>query len=196
MKYIIDTAPLLNFLAAGEQNILIQYAKYRRADLCVPQMVDLEVHGHFDYPLNRFKGTPAEGTWGKVAGTHIKILPDDFDTAYGRSLMIELRFIRPPSANHTKKDLGEDMVMAHAAVLAVQGHEVEILLDERKAVERFTHYITVHLDRRFPCAGSRITFLTTHDLVAVCQPEWMSKTRDRDALIKSLARFDDGLVAG
>jgi len=195
VKFLLDTAPLLNFLAAGEQNVLIQYAHSRGSRLCVAQIVESEVLGHFENPLNRFKGTAAEGTWRKVVGVHIQVLHDDLYTPYGDRVRRELAFIRPPASGRGRKDLGEDLTMAHAAVLALDGHEVEMLIDEQRAVARFNAYLTMHLDRRYPGTSARITFTSTRTVIDAADTAWLNKAADKKQLLQRLAAFDDGLVA-
>lgn len=193
MKLLLDAAPLLNFLAAGEVNVLIQYAAREGRDLCVPDVVDQEAQGHFTNPLNRFARTGAEGTWSKVRLSRVSVLGADLGSSYGQAVLRELRFIRPPTQTHCRKDLGEDMAMAHAAVAAIDGHDVKILIDEERAIVRFETYLSNHLERRFPGASQRISFIRTRTVVDSADPQWLTKCKTGDELYAALARFDDGL---
>jgi hypothetical protein len=45
VSILLDAGPSLNFLAVGQQNILIQVAASRSLQLAAPQRVDTEVEG-------------------------------------------------------------------------------------------------------------------------------------------------------
>lgn len=66
MSVILDAGPTLNFLAVGQQTVLISLANKGGLQLTVPQRVDHEVLGMCNDP--RFAKTPAQATWRKAEG--------------------------------------------------------------------------------------------------------------------------------
>ena len=76
MSILLDAGPSLNFLAVGQQNILIQIAQPQKLRLAAPARVDSEVIGMSR--SDRFKNTGVRTTWNalKSAG-RVEILPDE-----------------------------------------------------------------------------------------------------------------------
>ena len=76
MSVILDAGPSLNFLAVGQQDVLIKTAAALNAQLCAPQRVEHEVLGKSRDIL--FARTPVAATWRKLTkDRHITILDDD-----------------------------------------------------------------------------------------------------------------------
>ena len=60
MSILLDAGPSLNFLAVGQQNILIQIAQSQKLRLAAPARVDSEVIGMSRD--NRFRSTAVQRT--------------------------------------------------------------------------------------------------------------------------------------
>lgn len=75
MSVLLDAGPCLNFLAVGQQNILIQVAASRDLQIAAPQRVDTEVLGMVRD--RRFSRTGVRGTWETLkASGRVQILDD------------------------------------------------------------------------------------------------------------------------
>jgi hypothetical protein len=79
VSVLLDAGPALNFLAVGQQGVLIRAAELGGLQLSVPERVDREVLGMCRSTL--FAATPAAATWRKlkVAG-RVVVLPDALTT--------------------------------------------------------------------------------------------------------------------
>lgn len=66
MGVLLDASLTLNFLAVGQQTVLISVANKGGLQLTVPQRVDREVLGMCKDP--RFAKKPAQATWRKLKG--------------------------------------------------------------------------------------------------------------------------------
>lgn len=75
MNLLLDAGPALNFLAVGQQGVLIQLAAAGSLQLAAPERVDHEVRGKAQ--ADRFRRTGALGTWQKMtAAGRIQLLSD------------------------------------------------------------------------------------------------------------------------
>ena len=80
-----------------------------------------------------------------------------------------------------QKDVGEDMVMAHALVLRAQGLRVAVLIDEVRGQQE--------------AARLRLPVLSTEKVLkAVARQAWISSKQEMRDIYTQLRRFDDGLV--
>ena len=79
MSVLLDAGPSLNFLAVGQENILIQAATSANLGLAVPARVEKEI---LSVSQNtRFQRSPAEATWRRLRSTgHIDVLDDTLTT--------------------------------------------------------------------------------------------------------------------
>lgn len=88
MRILLDAGPSLNFMAVGQENILIQAAKFAQLKLAAPERVDIEVRGKCrDHRFAR-RGALNKWTTLTTAG-RIDVLSDElvagaFTEAIGR----------------------------------------------------------------------------------------------------------------
>jgi hypothetical protein len=79
VRILLDAGPCLNFLAAGQQNILIQIAQSQKLRLAAPARIDSEVIGMSRN--DRFKSTGVRTTWNALKSSgRMEILPDELTT--------------------------------------------------------------------------------------------------------------------
>jgi hypothetical protein len=129
MSVLLDAGPSLNFLAVGQENVLIEAAASANLNLAVPARVEKEILGVCQGA--RFRRSPVEATWRKLRSAgRIGVLDDTLSTQ--PFIDAVTRVSGQPAHNRvrTGKSLGEIMVLAHASVLAQQGHDVYVLIDE------------------------------------------------------------------
>lgn len=82
MSVLLDAGPVLNFLAVGQQDALLQVATTAQLRLSTPEQVDVEIRRQATQA--RFVKTAAGATWTKLkAGKHVTVLPDDLDGPVG-----------------------------------------------------------------------------------------------------------------
>lgn len=125
---IIDAGPALTFLARRDTTRIL-YAGLGVADLLAPEQVEYEVIRKSRTDKQRF-GT-AEATWKKiVAANRITVLPDD-ETPELAAAVQRLCLMPMSERMRRQRDLGELMVIAHAAVRAGAGDDVAVLIQER-----------------------------------------------------------------
>ena len=88
----------LNFLAVGQENILIQVAASRGLQLAAPAKVEREIIGMCKDP--RFSRTAVSGTWDKLKSAHRVIVPDDevVEDAFTAAERFLSLYILPPTA--------------------------------------------------------------------------------------------------
>ncbi len=125
---IIDAGPALTFLARKETTRIL-YGGLGTAELFAPEQVEREVIRKSRQDKQRF-GT-AEATWKKIAAAHrLTVLPDDETKDLAAAVQ---RLCRMPMSERIReqRDLGELMVIAHAAVRAEAGEDVAVLIQER-----------------------------------------------------------------
>ena len=125
---IIYAGPSINFFSINKERLLFSIL----GALSAPEAVEKEVlrKAHQD---KRFSA--AERVWRKLPPRLLRILSDD--VTKGLSIAVE-RISGVPYARrmHSSKDLGETMVIAHAAVAAEAGEDVVILIDDGDGVDR------------------------------------------------------------
>jgi hypothetical protein len=125
---IIDAGPALTFLARKDTTRIL-YAGLGTADLLAPEQVEHEVIRKSRKEKRRFGA--AEATWKKiVAANRLTVLPDD-ETAELAAAVQRLCLMPMSERMRQQKDLGELLVIAHAAVRAEAGEDVAVLIQER-----------------------------------------------------------------
>jgi hypothetical protein len=125
---IIDAGPALTFLARKDTTRIL-YAGLGTSRLYAPEQVEREVIRKSRKEKRRF-GT-AEATWKKVVDAkRLTVLADDETADLAAAVQ---RLCRMPMSQRMRhqQDLGELMVIAHAAVRAEAGQDVAILIQER-----------------------------------------------------------------
>lgn len=129
MSIFLDAGPSLNFLAVGQENILIQLAASRGLQLSAPTKVDTEVTGMCKDP--RFAATAALRTWTKLkSAQRVTILSDALTNTAFATAVTRISGMPAHQRVRTPKSLGEIMVGAHASLLAQAGERVYILMDD------------------------------------------------------------------
>jgi hypothetical protein len=125
---IIDAGPALTFLARKDTTRIL-YAGLGRADLLAPTQVEREVIRKSRQEKRRFGA--AEATWNTiVAANRLTVLPDD-ETAELAAAVQRLCLMPMSERMRQQQDLGELLVIAHAAVRAEAGDDVAVLIQER-----------------------------------------------------------------
>lgn len=115
MSILLDAGPSLNFLAVGQQNILIQIARSQKLRLAAPARVDSEVIGMSR--SDRFKGTAVRATWTTLKSSgRVEILPDELTTQQFADAAARISGMPVRDRVRDRKSLGEIMVLAHASV--------------------------------------------------------------------------------
>lgn len=125
---IIDAGPALTFLARKDTTRIL-YTGLGTVDLLAPEQVEREVLRKSRQDKKRFGA--AEAAWKKiVAANRLTVLPDDETAELSAAVQ---RLCRMPMSLRMRqqKDLGELLVIAHAAVRAEAGDDVAILIQER-----------------------------------------------------------------
>ena len=142
-KFIFaDTSVLLNFICAGEQDLLLRFVGDEQ--LHVPEAVKDEVERKLETPKFRSGST----TWTSlVTHGHVKVLEDD----YGR-LWKHIRLFSGPgytTQGGMAKNLGEYTAIAHCLTLLeddptvktaiiIDDEEAKRLINKRQAAKVFT----------------------------------------------------------
>ncbi|MFA7323427.1 MAG: hypothetical protein WC005_03625 [Candidatus Nanopelagicales bacterium] len=188
MSVLLDAGPALNFLAVGQQNLLIQIASQSGLDLQAPERIDKEVLGKVNDP--RFQRTGVESTWKKLkfAG-RLQILSDDITDPLFATAISRISGVPASQRVRTGKDLGEIMVMAHASVLVQAGVDVYVLMDEgdgRQIVKREQMWLTSK-----GAVGSLVLWSTRQVLEHAASQGWLPDGWQR--VYNRMRQFDDGL---
>lgn len=170
MSVLLDAGPTLNFLAAGQQGVLIRTAERRDLQLTVPERVDREVFGKSQSAL--FKRTPASATWRKLKSTsRIAILSDDLTTAPFIAAVTRISGMPAEKRLTDRNSLGEIMVLAHASMLAQAGTDVFVLMDERDGRSRCGRE-KQWLERHD--VPGRLTLWSTRQVLKQADPDWFA----------------------
>lgn len=125
---IIDAGPALTFLARKDTTRIL-FAGLGTADLLAPEQVEDEVIRKSHKDKRRFGA--AEATWNKVVSANrLTVLPDD-ETPELAAAVQRLCLMPMSERMRQQQDLGELLVIAHAAVRADAGEDVAVLIQER-----------------------------------------------------------------
>lgn len=168
MSFLLDAGPSLNFLAVGQENVLIGAATTWGSSLAVPANVDREITRQGLQP--QFSSTAAGATWAKLkAAGRVSVLSDDITLAPMTFAAAIARIAGIPAPQRVKdqKSLGEIMVLAHASVLVQQGAGVFVLMDEQDGRERAAKE---HRWLRGQRATGRLRVLGTQELLEQAEP--------------------------
>ena len=125
---IIDAGPSINFFSINKERLLFSVL----GALSAPEAVKKEVlrKAHQD---KRFSA--AGRVWRKLPSSLLQILSDD-ETKELSIAVERINGIPFTQRMHFSKDLGETMVIAHAAVAAEAGEDVVILIDDNDGIRR------------------------------------------------------------
>lgn len=193
MSIVLDAGPALNFLAVGQQNVLIQMAAAAGADLAAPKRIDDEIEGQSK--SNRFRRTAVRNTWRTLKSSGRITLLDDsllrdprFDAAIGRISGVEAA-----DRKKTRKNLGEILVLAHASVFVQDGETVYVLMDESDGRRRAKSERAWLRQQRAP--GQLVLWNTQEVLEAAeRQPGWITGGLTAEQVYKAMKPFDDGIT--
>lgn len=118
----MDAGPGLNFFSLNKERLLFSTL----GPLSAPEAVAEEILRKAQKD-RRFAAS--ERVWRKLPEQLMKVLPDEATEALAAAV---LRITKTPFQDRvrTPKDLGETMAIAHAAVLADQGTDVIVLMDD------------------------------------------------------------------
>lgn len=122
---IIDAGPALTFLARKDTTRIL-YAGLGAVDLLAPEQVEQEVIRKSRKEKQRFGA--AEAVWKKiVSANRLTVLGDDETAELAAAVQ---RLCRMPMSERMRqqRDLGELLVIAHAAVRAEAGGDVAVLI--------------------------------------------------------------------
>lgn len=190
MGVILDAGPLLNFLAVGQQNVLIQLAQSQGLDLSVPEVVDREVQ-NLCVRDRRFASSPAPATWRKLIDTkRILILSDELTDD---ALLTAISRVSGVAAETRRRDpasLGEILVIAHGSVLAQQGSNVYLLIDDGDGRRRAKQEIAFLKQKG---TAGRMYLWSTRQILEQVDPAWFHQGKKAKEVYNRMRAFDDGL---
>jgi hypothetical protein len=191
MSVLLDAGPTLNFLAVGQQTVLIAVADKGGLQLAVPQRVDHEVLGMCKDP--RFARTPAQATWRKLKGAgRVVVVADELTTAVFTEAVTRISGVPASERVKSGRSLGEIMVLAHASALAQGGTDVFVLLDDgdgRHRCHREQEWLERH---RGP---GRLVLWSTPQVLKQADPSWFVGGLTWRRVYEKMREFDDGLLA-
>ncbi|MHB1431888.1 MAG: PIN domain-containing protein [Streptosporangiaceae bacterium] len=191
MSVLLDAGPTLNFLAVGQQTVLISVADKGGLQLTVPQRVDHEVLGMCRDP--RFARTPAQATWRKLRGSgRVVVVPDELTTTVFTDAVTRISGVPASERVKARRSLGEIMVLAHASSLAQGGADVFVLLDDgdgRVRCKREQGW----LERNG--ASGQLVLWSTRQVLKQADPSWFAGGLTWQQVYERMREFDDGLLA-
>lgn len=192
MTVLLDAGPALNFLAVGQQNILVRAAASANLQLAAPRRVDAEVRGMTKNP--RFARTGALSTWSRMcAADRIRILDDTLDGNPDFTSAVT-RVSGKPAKDRVRdgKSLGEILVIAHASTRAQTGQDVFILIDDGDGRTRAQREIAWLTRQQAP---GRVTLWKTQQVLhaAKSQPGWIVDGLTAEQVYEKMRAFDEGL---
>lgn len=191
MSILLDAGPSLNFMAVGQENILIQAAKFAQLKLAAPERADIEVRGKCRD--HRFARTGALNKWTTLTTAgRIDVLSDEL--VAGAFTEVIGRISGKPAQQRVreKPSLGEIMVLAHASTLAQEGANAFVLIDEGDGRRRARKEIAWLSKTGAP--GS-ITMWSTVQVLqhAGTQKGWIKHGLTWQQVYAQMRPFDDGL---
>lgn len=143
---IMDAGPGLNFFSLQQERLLFSML----GALCIPEAVETEIRRRARQD-RRF--TAADAVLRKLPERLLEVLSDDLTEDLARAVG---RISHGPAQDRLRvsKDLGETLVIAHAAVRAEAGADVIVLIDDSGGC-RTAAAEARRLDR-LRCAGSPV----------------------------------------
>ena len=191
MSILLDAGPSLNFLAVGQENILIQAAASQKLQLAAPARVDTEITGMARSP--RFERTRVRTTWATLKNSNrVEILPDELTSQQFTDAVSRISGMQAQSRVRDSKSLGEIMVLAHASVYVQQGINVFVLIDEgdgRQRAGKETRWL------RDQGCSSMLTLWSTRQVLqeAGRRTGWIKGVKTWEQVYDAMTAFDDGL---
>jgi hypothetical protein len=125
---ILDAGPSLNFLATGNQNLLVQALRSIRSQILMPDQVEIEVRRKSaTKPGFEQAGVRLDRL---LAGKQLSILDSPVDLPGLGYWVRRLEKTSLAERLNDSKDLGEIIVIAHALRLREQQQRAVVLIDE------------------------------------------------------------------
>ncbi len=198
MTLIIDASSCIHFLAAGQQNILIQFAAKLNAKLAVSECVNEEIKRTLE--TRKFVRTGGLKRWNSMS-SRVQLLSDELNRSSAlHQALIDLHNSdsRANSSLNQRltesRDLGEFLSVGHALKFAREGVTVIVVVDDRygrKLVKNAQQILRIE-------GGSarNIRLADTRLLVETSEPQWRSR-KDRAQtvtvaeVIADMERFGD-----
>lgn len=191
MSILLDAGPALNFLAVGQQNVLIQLAVTHNLQLVTPERVDAEVEGMAGN--GRFERTRALSTWRTLVSTsRVKVLSDDLVSVEFTEAVTRISGRPADERIRSRASLGEIMVLAHASTYAQSGEEVFVLLDESDGRQRA---LAEQKWLQTNCAAGTIQLWKTGQVLKEAEKHsgWIRDNLSFRTVYNKMRQFDDGL---
>ncbi len=191
MSVLLDAGPSLNFLAVGQENILIQAAASQELQLATPARVDTEIIGMARNP--RFERTGVKATWAKLKTSHrVEILPDELTTWQFTDAVTRIGGMQAQQRVRDKRSLGEIMVLAHASVYVQQGTNVFVLIDDGDGRQRAGREAAWLRDQG---SSGILTLWSTRQVLqeAGRRTGWIKGDKPWEQIYDAMTAFDDGL---
>lgn len=191
MSILLDAGPSLNFLAVGQQNILIQVAESQKLQLAAPARVDSEIIGMSD--SERFKNTGVRKIWTTLKSSRrVEILPDELTTRQFADAVARISGMPARARVRSKKSLGEIMVLAHASVYVQQGQDVFVLIDDgdgRRRASREAQWLRDQQHKK------RLVLWSTRQVLREADRHqgWIKGALTWEQVYDQMTAYDDGL---
>lgn len=183
---IMDAGPGLNFFASHSERLLFGTL----GALCIPETVEQEIRQMARQP--RFD--PAGRVMSRLTAKYLEVLSDDATDELVRAVT---RISGTPFVERVSspRDLGENMVIAHAAVAAESGSDVIVLIDDRDGRERASKESNRlrRLWERGDAVGSIGLIGTLTVLERAAGGQFLPDKAALRSLYDKLRRLDDGL---
>jgi len=192
VSILLDAGPCLNFLAVGQQNVLIQVAESQKLQLTAPARVDTEIIGMSN--SERFKSTGVRSTWNRLKSSRrVEILPDELTTRQFTDAVTRISGMPARDRVRSTKSLGEIMVLAHASVFVQQGHDVFVLIDEgdgRRRASREAQWLRDNGHQK------RLVLWSTRRVLqeAGRHHGWITGALTWEQVYDQMIAYDDGLI--
>lgn len=187
---VIDAGPALNFFSTHNERLLLSIIG---GWVHAPETVADEVKRKSARDA-RFAAAP--GVWSKLErADRLIVLPDDVTPELSRATQ---RITGIPLAQRKEEaqDLGEVMVVAHAAVMVEEGQSVTVLIDDGGGAALATAEIQRlnRLRKTQPGLGNLRLVNTYAILTAAIRRRVIPDKAELRRIYKDLADCDDGLV--
>lgn len=190
MSIILDAGPGLTFLAAKQQNVLIQAAMSQQIQLAVPKRVDGEIEGKCKD--ERFSRTGALNLWRRLKSSqHIQVLDDELHGPYFAQAIARVSGMPARERLKQRSSLGEILAIAHASSLAQHGENVYVLMDEQDGRKR-AHREIAYL-RGIPALGTMTLWSTQQVMEQAGNSGWVKNQLTWQEAYEHMRQYDDAL---
>ncbi len=184
---IMDAGPGLNFFSVNKERLLFDTL----GPLCVPEAVETEILRKARYD-ERFAA--AGRVWRKLPERLMEVISDDATEALAAAVQ-RISGVPFEQRLNSGKDLGETMVIAHAAVAAAAGGHVIVLIDDGAGCRAAAHEAR-RLERLRSSGRSVGSIGLVHTVTVLERAAGSTYLPDRKAMRDLYARLtalDDGL---